>query len=668
MAAEFKCPVCESIKPGGISSGKVPPAATHAQFGPWQALGLDVAEWTIPGKTTKQKFLLMIDMATRLRMIYPLLDTYDITSIQIENAEMVIKAVTLGSLSTYPKPYIIVADNAKSFTSVKFSDFCRDSGIELAFPAEKEAWAHGLVEHAIKDVKTTASAIQLDNITQDPLISLVLATSALNSTEYVSGFSSHQWAFGRDYTISDEDRRLFSQLGERATFASMVAARERAEQVATTTKSQRILSKLANSKARQPLRQFQIADLVMIWRQVLPVHVHKGPRGGMKKLSRPGWVGPGRVIFTEMLPHQDQDDPRRHIIWVLLQGKLLRCSVHSVRPTTPTEKLHHELYYREDPTKWRSLQDLVPQGEYTDITDEIPSQDQLELPHLPQEPDDTTVVTAAWRARGKVSPGDKAWREVPRTTPLGIGLGNGAPAVTPFGLGGGGSSSKSPGPGLLPEAPVEPPALDFEPSTDTPVNDYSTGPAARDSPADPHPDEPDYKKLKGPNNYDLKWVEQLEADAQLERNSGDLYQAFLDTEDFMMISFDLQLDSHRQRKMLERNPVLYLTKKMSGSEVQLTRLNEHDKQLFHRAKLKEVDSFLKNQAVRKALNNKELAEAYGANFQMRRKMPRRSNRPIQAPRFPAMQAEKPRLELSSWDINIHPCWTDSSGQQPQFNR
>ena len=150
----------------------------------------------------------------------------------------------------------------------------------------------------------------------------------------------------------------------------------------------------------------------------------------------------------------------------------------------------------------------------------------------------------------------------------------------------------------------------------------------------------------------------------------------------MMISFDLQLDSHRQRKMLERNPVLYLTKKMSGSEVQLTRLNEHDKQLFHRAKLKEVDSFLKNQAVRKALNDKELAEAYGANriikarwvltwkpsLQMRRKMPRRSNRPIQAPQFPAMQVVKPKLELSSWDINIPPCWTDSSGQQPQFNR
>ena len=88
--------------------------------------------------------------------------------------------------------------------------------MELTFPAEKEHWAHGLVEHAIKDIKFkfTASAIQLDNITQDPVVSLALAASALNSTEYVSGFRSHQWAFGRDYSISDEDRRLFIELSD----------------------------------------------------------------------------------------------------------------------------------------------------------------------------------------------------------------------------------------------------------------------------------------------------------------------------------------------------------------------------------------------------------------------------------------------------------------------
>ena len=621
MAADFKCPTCEAIKPGGISSGNVPPAATHAQFGPWEALGLDVAEWTIPGKTVKQKFLLMIDMATRLRMVQPLMESYDITTMKIENAEMVIKAITMGWLATYPKPHLIVADNAKSFTSVKLAEFCRDSGIELSFPAEKEGWAHGLVEHAIKDVKTTASAIQIDNMTQDPVVTLVLAAAALNGTEYVSGFSSHQWAFGRDYTINEEERRLFAQLGDRATFASMVAARHRAEQVATTTRSQRILTRLANSKARQPLRQYQVADLVMVWRQVLPINVHQGPRGGFKKSSRPGWVGPGRVVFSEMLPHQDQDDPRRHIIWVLLQGKLLRCSVHSVRLTTPTEKLHRELNSKEDPTKWKSLQDLIPQREFTDITDEVPGEDQLESPHLPLTPDKSTVIVPISRARSKVTMADDAWRTVPRTATL--GLGNQAPAVAPFGLGGSSSSSSRPGfmpeasgssegtgLGFMPDATAGDTALDLQPPAET-VNDY--GPAAREPPTVPHPDESDSKRMRGTKIYDLKWTEQLEQDAQLEASSGDLYSAFMDTEDFMMISFDLQLETHRQRKMLERNPILYLTKKMNGAEVQLVRLNEHDKKLFHRAKMKEIDSFLKNQAVRKALNDEELRQAYGDN-------------------------------------------------------
>lgn len=77
----FRRPTCDGLRPGGVSSGNVPPAATHAQLGPWEALGLDVAGWTIPGKTTEHKFLLTIDMATRLRAVYPLLPGHYIAAI-----------------------------------------------------------------------------------------------------------------------------------------------------------------------------------------------------------------------------------------------------------------------------------------------------------------------------------------------------------------------------------------------------------------------------------------------------------------------------------------------------------------------------------------------------------------------------------------------------------
>ena len=100
-------------------------------------------------RSTKQKFLLVIDMCTQLRAVFPVLNTYDITVMKTENAEQVIEGVSKCWLGVCPKPHL----NAKSFTFVRFGDFCHEAGIELTFPAEKEAWAHGLVEHAIKDLK-----------------------------------------------------------------------------------------------------------------------------------------------------------------------------------------------------------------------------------------------------------------------------------------------------------------------------------------------------------------------------------------------------------------------------------------------------------------------------------------------------------------------------------
>ena len=175
MAHDFVCPTCASLKPGGSSSGKVPPAATHAQFGPWQALGLDAGEWFIPGTKSKLKFLLMIDMTTRLRVVHVLMDSYDITTMKTENAEQVIQGVSTGWLGHYPKPRHIIADNGMSFVSARFCDFCRDLGIDLSFPAEKESWAHGLVEHAVKDLKHAANAIKTDAPDLDPTVALALA-------------------------------------------------------------------------------------------------------------------------------------------------------------------------------------------------------------------------------------------------------------------------------------------------------------------------------------------------------------------------------------------------------------------------------------------------------------------------------------------------------------
>lgn len=128
MAEDYQCPICLSLRPGGISSGQVPPAATHAQFGSWEAVCMDVSEWIVPNTGKKLKFLLMMDCATRLRSVVSLMPAYDISIMKTESAEMLVQAVASHWLAIYPKPLHFVTDSGSSFTATKFGNFCADAG------------------------------------------------------------------------------------------------------------------------------------------------------------------------------------------------------------------------------------------------------------------------------------------------------------------------------------------------------------------------------------------------------------------------------------------------------------------------------------------------------------------------------------------------------------
>ena len=291
MAKKFKCDACESIKMGGTSSGNIPPAATHESYKPWQAVGLDCSEWLVPGQKLKIRFVLMLDLATKLRVLY-VIKQYSFLEMQIENAGDIIRALSERWLCDKPKPEIIIPDNAKTFKSTELREFCNSIGVQLSFPPEKESWAHGLVESAIKDVKMTATAIQKDQPTLEPAVALMLSCASLNSTEYTKGYSSFQWCYGKDYTISDEDVRSFQQISDGdqpMSYEALVRARQDAEAVARRTKALRVMSKLKNTTVRQPLRTFHPTQLVKVWRKEWPADLYQGRRGGGKMSGKPHW-------------------------------------------------------------------------------------------------------------------------------------------------------------------------------------------------------------------------------------------------------------------------------------------------------------------------------------------------------------------------------------------
>ena len=79
----------------------------------------------------------------------------------------------------------------------------------------------------------------------------------------------------------------------------------------------------------------------------------------------------------------------------------MRCSVHSVRPVSSLERLDFEINNKKDPSKWRSLSDLLPQREFTDLTYQVPGPHDMEEFDLPPAPDETTQLVPLRRARGK---------------------------------------------------------------------------------------------------------------------------------------------------------------------------------------------------------------------------------------------------------------------------
>ena len=232
----------------------------------------------------------------------------------------------------------------------------------------------------------------------------MLAAGALSATEYTKGYSTFQWCYGKDYVISNEDVRTFQCISSSEngmSFEALVCARQEAEQVARRTRALRVMSRLKNSSVRQPLRTFRPMDLVKVWRKQWPSHLYTGKRGGSQVSGKPHWVGPGRVIFHEVLPHQEHDDDRRHIVWVLLGKHLLRCSVHSVRPVTELEKAYYDVTNKEDPTRWKSLSDLLPHRQYEDLTDQVPGADEIKEVDLPDAPDAETAPVPFRRVHEK---------------------------------------------------------------------------------------------------------------------------------------------------------------------------------------------------------------------------------------------------------------------------
>ena len=236
----------------------------------------------------------------------------------------------------------------------------------------------------------------------EPGHAIALATAALNSTEFVQGYSSIQWAFGHQATLGDDELRQQLSLPverQQDQFLRLLTQRQVAEEHARRAKASLMMSKLRNTSIRQPVRTFSMAQPVMIWRKFLPHTLYKGRKGGHRHTTRPRWVGPGRVVFHELVAGQDEQD-RRQIVWVILGNILYRASVHSVRTLSEREQAIFEAQGDES-HRWKHLTDMIPRRNYVDLEGEEPMDGEVEGPFLPDKHNTETVIGPKVRFNSK---------------------------------------------------------------------------------------------------------------------------------------------------------------------------------------------------------------------------------------------------------------------------
>ena len=604
-AFELHCDECKAMKQGGESSGKIPPATLRPLPKAWEVVGMDTFEWIPHNANQKLKVLLLIDLATKFK-VTTCLHKCPLYEMKMETTAQLLEAFTKLWLADKPKPICLVPDNARSMISQQMRTVMSDLNISVEPPPAKESWAHGLVERAVQEVKDVSSKISMDQPSLSPETVLALTTHALNSTEFVQGFTPFQWVYGRQFSLSEEDERTMALISPDVPsneFLDLMTRRTMAEDVARRQRALRTLSKLHNSRVRQPLQVFQPMDLVKIWRKYT---TDGGTRGGLRRTGKNQWLGPGRVVFHEIIRDQVPGDPRRHIVWVIVAGNMHRCSVHSVRKATEREKLEYELHHPEDPSQWQSLKDMLPSRSYVDITNEEPGEEESELPSLPEQPDKTTVAfVPLHRHRVKSGPSAREMPGIPEHEPL-----------------------QNADPSLLQQSSPVTPLNDYSPS-DVPVptdgedegeetgnagvgsglpsrlsnasSSSSRAPLLTDGAGvidESEPSEPDQKRLKVEN--EVSFLECMET-----------------VSEGYLLFIDLELSSLQEKNKFIRSPSLFLAQKLRDCEVRFEKLRPEHRKLFVRAKAKEVNSFISNEAVRRCLSWEEEQEAKNSGRLMR---------------------------------------------------
>ena len=129
---------CHTCQVNQNAPAKAPPHPWEWPERPWSRIHIDHA-----GPYHNQLWLIIVDAHSKWLDIYPVSSTNSQTTIDMLRV----------SFSNHGLPEMIVSDNAASFTSAQFAEFCDKNGIHHVTSAPYHPASNGLAERAVQSFK-----------------------------------------------------------------------------------------------------------------------------------------------------------------------------------------------------------------------------------------------------------------------------------------------------------------------------------------------------------------------------------------------------------------------------------------------------------------------------------------------------------------------------------
>ena len=148
QAIEDKVKFCHTCQVNQNAPAKAPLHPWEWPERPWSRIHIDHA-----GPYHNQLWLIIVDAHSKWLDIYPVSSTNSQTTIDMLRV----------SFSNQGLPEMIVSDNAASFTSAQFAEFCDNNGIHHVTSAPYHTASNGLAERAVQSLFTLLHLVYLKN-------------------------------------------------------------------------------------------------------------------------------------------------------------------------------------------------------------------------------------------------------------------------------------------------------------------------------------------------------------------------------------------------------------------------------------------------------------------------------------------------------------------------